>query len=540
MAVQWLISWTDDSIPGLDLGELKTSERTLVMANGARMKSEGTWTGRVGIGGAAAEVDLEVFDSGGAFGVLLGKPFLAAIGALQDFRADLLRLGQNGERVIRNLHGQVGGETSVEWVGTVGEEDEQDREVRKLEAIIQETESTAREEKGEQIVEGRGGAEGIEVSEIGAEGPEAPDSMDTELKEIRREWRTPWQSRMTKAWRAMEQRMDEFPGEDAIQAIYSEPQLGPNTDRFAKERVRVVLAQVSIGADLAQDERKQVENLVAEFADIFAPSLSEVRPVVFIEHKLTIKEGATLPTRVSQKPLTEAQKTWYMGILDDMGAAGICKRIAAEEVRCVSGTTLAPKEEGGGGMTREDIIAKVNEVCRAAGLPAYYVEDNPKNSVETKEPHVKRRQVEVKREVPRKWRVCHSYMTLNKNTQVPPFPQGNLYMKQQRMAGKRWTSVIDFAAGYYAVRMAPESIPYTAFYVEGRGYYAYRRMPFGSTGAPTTFCEMVAKALDDMIGRELECWMDDNEVLFAGAQISPIGVDRNTKKIQQSLTGRVQ
>lgn len=34
-------------------------------------------------------------------------------------------------------------------------------------------------------------------------------------------------------------------------------------------------------------------------------------------------------------------------------------------------------------------------------------------------------------------------------------------------------------------------------------------MPFSLTGAPTTFCEMVATALDDMIGRELECWMDD-------------------------------
>ena len=48
-----------------------------------------------------------------------------------------------------------------------------------------------------------------------------------------------------------------------------------------------------------------------------------------------------------------------------------------------------------------------------------------------------------------------------------------------------------------------ESVPYVAFYVEGRGYYVYLRMPFGLTGAPTTFCEMVAIALDDMIGQEL-------------------------------------
>jgi hypothetical protein len=34
-------------------------------------------------------------------------------------------------------------------------------------------------------------------------------------------------------------------------------------------------------------------------------------------------------------------------------------------------------------------------------------------------------------------------------------------------------------------------------------------MPFGLTGAPATFSELIAIALDDMIGRELVNWMDD-------------------------------
>jgi hypothetical protein len=76
-------------------------------------------------------------------------------------------------------------------------------------------------------------------------------------------------------------------------------------------------------------------------------------------------------------------------------------------------------------------------------------------------------------------------------------------MKQEFAAGHRWASVIDFAAGYYAVPLDNESVPYVAFYVEGRGYYVYLRMPFGLTGAPATFCEMVAISLDDMIGKEL-------------------------------------
>ena len=94
-------------------------------------------------------------------------------------------------------------------------------------------------------------------------------------------------------------------------------------------------------------------------------------------------------------------------------------------------------------------------------------------------------------------------------------------------------------------------------------------MPFGLTGAPTTFCEMVAIALDNMIGQELVNWMDDiclpgdvfetklsnlrkffdrcrsktlslspskmklffTEVLFAGAMVGPQGIHPNLDKV---------
>src|SRR6202050_3833904 len=129
--------------------------------------------------------------------------------------------------------------------------------------------------------------------------------------------------------------------------------------------------------------------------------------------------------------------------------------------------------------------------------------------------------------------------------------------------------VIYFSAVYYAVPLDDESVPYVAFYVEGKGYYVYLHMPFGLTGAPATFCEMVAIALEDMIGRELVNWMDDicrpgddfdtklsnlrkfftrcrdrglslspsksklffTEALFAGAMIGPDGIKPNRDKV---------
>ena len=56
---------------------------------------------------------------------------------------------------------------------------------------------------------------------------------------------------------------------------------------------------------------------------------------------------------------------------------------------------------------------------------------------------------------------------VNVATQVPAFPSGDLKTKQQVVAGKRWGSVIDLTAGYYAIRMDEEAIPYTAFHIEG-------------------------------------------------------------------------
>ena len=58
--------------------------------------------------------------------------------------------------------------------------------------------------------------------------------------------------------------------------------------------------------------------------------------------------------------------------------------------------------------------------------------------------------------------------------------------------------------------MDPESRPYTAFYVEGRGYFWYKRMPFGLTGAPSTFANMTANNMHDLLAEgTMELFVDN-------------------------------
>ena len=110
---------------------------------------------------------------------------------------------------------------------------------------------------------------------------------------------------------------------------------------------------------------------------------------------------------------------------------------------------------------------------------------------------------------PTKWRVCANYRELNKVMQVLPMPQGDIQMKQQAVSGHWWVSLFNFAAGFYAIEIAKESRPYTAFYIEGRGYFVYCRMPFSLMGAPSCFNEVTWKALHGLVGTIMQLFVDD-------------------------------
>ena len=88
-------------------------------------------------------------------------------------------------------------------------------------------------------------------------------------------------------------------------------------------------------------------------------------------------------------------------------------------------------------------------------------------------------------------------------------PQGNIHTKQQALSGHRWVLIFDFATGFYAVGINPESRPYMAFYVPGRGYFVYCRMPFGLTGALSCFNEVTGRALHGLVDNMIQLFVDN-------------------------------
>ena len=272
------------------------------------------------------------------------------------------------------------------------------------------------------------------------------------------------------------------------------------TDPRNPARVEAILSEITIGQDLTPTQRESVRETIAEFAQCFALSMSEVTPVEGAAHRLDIPRDKQFRTKIGQRPQSPPQKEFFNGVIDKMLEAGIIRPINHQDVKCCGATTLAKKAHEGGGLTLDTLKHHVNDECVTAGFPSAFQDLPPKE-----EPDHDSQPSPAQN----KWRVCQDFAELNEVTKVPPMPQGDIRQKQQNLSGHRWITVFDFANGFYACEIKPEDQPYICFYVEGRGYYAYQRMPFGLTGAPSTFGGMTADALGDLIGILIELFVDD-------------------------------
>jgi hypothetical protein len=145
-------------------------------------------------------------------------------------------------------------------------------------------------------------------------------------------------------------------------------------DPFSEQRVQEILSKIQIGADLTDNQRAKVVALIREYADIFALSMSEVFFVDWWKHHLNVDPEAKFPKRMSQCPLTEKQKDWFYEILDEMEESHVIQRVPGEFLKCLNSTNLAPKEAGQTGITRIEVLWKVNTECIRNGLPPFWEE----------------------------------------------------------------------------------------------------------------------------------------------------------------------
>jgi hypothetical protein len=209
-----------------------------------------------------------------------------------------------------------------------------------------------------------------------------------------------------------------------------QPEILINTDHsiftqttypFKTEFVAEILRLVKIGED--PKECHSVEEIIREFADVYALSVKEVKHIPGATHHLHIPEDAKFNTKIWQRPMSLPHTAYFSKALDVMLEVGVCAPIATKDVKCVSPTTVAVKAHTSAGMTVNELRQQLNQECEGIGVaPPFIGPSDAKPLLDI-----------VSEDLPEKWCVCTNYMKLNEVTQVLQMTQGDICTKQQAL-----------------------------------------------------------------------------------------------------------
>jgi hypothetical protein len=262
-----------------------------------------------------------------------------------------------------------------------------------------------------------------------------------------------------------------------------------HTDPFKMEHITQILSEVTLGDDLTDEQWEKTKAVVKEFTDCFALAMSEVNPVPGVSHKLKILADARFQTKIGQRFMTPPQHKYLNEKVDKMLAAGIIALMHPRDVRNITSTVLAQKVHEGSRLTVDELKHHVNDECISYGIPSTF--DLP--------PRPKPWELFTKTPTSQKWQICQDFNNLNRVTQIAPMPQGDIRAKQLRLLGHCYLHIFDFAAGFYAIPIHPESQPYIVFYVKGQGYLKYLQIPFRITGGPSEFGDLMAQRVHGLM-----------------------------------------
>lgn len=105
-------------------------------------------------------------------------------------------------------------------------------------------------------------------------------------------------------------------------------------------------------------------------------------------------------------------------------------------------------------------------------------------------------------------RICVDFRKLNAVTIKDAYPVPIISDLFNQLAKAKVFSTIDLKAGFYQLKMHPDSEQYTAFATHF-GFFNYKRMPMGLTNAGATFQRMMDAVLKDYLGKICLVYLDD-------------------------------
>lgn len=112
----------------------------------------------------------------------------------------------------------------------------------------------------------------------------------------------------------------------------------------------------------------------------------------------------------------------------------------------------------------------------------------------------------------RKFKMVIDYRKLIAKTIDDKFPIPNITDILDKLGKNIYYTTLDLASGFHQIEMHENSIQKTAFNTD-KGYFEFRRMPFGLKNTPATFQRLVNSVLREYINKICLAYLDDIIIL---------------------------
>ena len=217
----------------------------------------------------------------------------------------------------------------------------------------------------------------------------------------------------------------------------------------SKDRKTLLLQQLDLDLDhLAPDEQKRLENLIRTYADVFALDPGELGTTDVVKH--TINTGDHPPIKQPLRRTPFALRSKVDKLVQEMLSQGVIEQSRSP---WASPVVLVSKKDGG-------------------------------------------------------LRFCIDYRQLNRITKLDEFPLPRIDDTLDLLAGCKFFTTLDLAAGYWQVAMNPSDQEKTAFTTYS-GLYEFKKMPFGLVNAPATFQRLMEVVLSGLAREGCLVYLDD-------------------------------
>jgi len=111
------------------------------------------------------------------------------------------------------------------------------------------------------------------------------------------------------------------------------------------------------------------------------------------------------------------------------------------------------------------------------------------------------------------YRFCVDYRRVNAVSKQDAFPVPDVQDALDHLRGSKYFITMDLLSGYWQLGLTERAKERSAFCTR-RGLFHFTRMPFGLSGAPSTFCRVMSTALKDLLWVVCFSYLDD-VIIFA-------------------------